>query len=145
MLDTFRIKFHKWKTETFGRVASPPQTIANPYHSVPRLPYGKINPYITDYPINPKKPFVDVVRDMIFRKKESETCGYGLSRHGMITRRSGVAPVAPTDDTPSFLSDIRVVFFKDVLFLASKMRLPKRVEHHMSSEEIADVCARMRW
>jgi hypothetical protein len=112
------LRFKKKET-----VVAPTGKFVNPY-AKSAVAKGKISPYDTDYGTKKTKSF----GEFIFPKKPEP-----LVKDVVVVKE------------PSILHDMKTVYSRDVLFLASKMvRIPKK-EKRMTAEEIAKACESVSW
>lgn len=127
MFDALRNRIHVKMLSLRKKKVQPtvkPGAFVNPFAPKEKT-RGRISPYSTDY--GEKKP--KSIGELLLEKFPKKV----------------VVEKAAVQEEPSIIHGMKIFFSKDILFLASKMGVPKRREKSMSADEIRKACEGVKW
>ena len=135
MFESIKIKLHSIRV---SKKKPKDMVFVNPYANGDVNPkyVAKINPFVTDYGTKKPTGFMGLIKGIIHRKKSDE--------ESIIRPYHRDVPEPPQQ--PSFISEMKGVAVSDVLFIASKLRLPtKKKERVLTADEILKICEDTKW
>ena len=119
------------------------QTFINPYPSRHPRVDSRANPYMTEYPVTPRKPFFEFIVGAVRRTPEPSDSK--MLAPSLRPLDASGEELQPYNNEPAFVSEMYSIFTKDVLYLAERLKPRIKRERQMSSDEIVSACANIRW